>query len=172
MAKLKDLTGETFGSLSVVSRATNTNCGQARWLCSCTCGDTRVVRGNELRTGKVTDCGHVGRAKLMERNYKHGHAPRGKFSPTYETWRGMIERCTNPRNKFYHNYGGSGIIVCERWLDFQNFLEDMGERPEGLTIERNDTLGIYEPSNCTWVTRSEQAKNRKWQWNDPRATKT
>jgi hypothetical protein len=81
--------------------------------------------------------------------------------PLYETWVTMRKRCFNPNCKGYSNYGGRGITVCDRWNDFTLFVEDMGERPEGYTLEREDTDGNYEPSNCVWATRSQQCLNRR-----------
>ena len=96
----------------------------------------------------------------MARPIKHGHTSGGKTSRTYFAWASMKKRCRGKNDKYYHRYGGRGISVCERWLEFSNFLQDMGEVPEGLSLDRYpDNDGNYEPGNCRWATQKEQVRN-------------
>lgn len=162
MSSLIDLRGQVFGLLAVVERGTNTKQGQAQWLCACDCGNTCFVRGCQLTKGRTKSCGCLITTSIVERSWKHGHAPLyGKPSPTYYSWAGMVTRCTNPKNKRWDRYGGRGIKVCERWMTFANFLADMGEKPVGKSLDRYpDQNGNYELGNCRWATAEEQARNR------------
>lgn len=104
-------------------------------------------------------------AEMIERqrvtHIRHGHASYGKPSRTYKSWRSMLDRCTNPNKDNFAQYGGRGIKVCADWMFFENFLADMGERPEGMTLDRIDSDGHYEPANCRWATLSVQQRNKR-----------
>ena len=151
-----DLTGKRFGRLFVLSYSHTVKPGYAYWLCRCDCGTLRSVVACNLSRGITKSCGCLRASPLS-----HGHTSGGRHTPTYRSWYAMIQRCTNPRNHKYRDYGGRGISVCKRWRSFENFLADMGERPAGLTLDRRDNDGSYEPGNCRWATSHEQARNKR-----------
>ncbi len=167
-----DLKGQKFGRLTVI-RPTNERCfGRVVWLCRCDCGAiVKIDRGN-LMNGSSRSCGCLKRAPLKERRKASDYHVNGERSGTYICWGSMRQRCNNPKNPNYKDYGGRGIVVCERWNDYKNFLKDMGKRPEGLTLERIENDGNYEPENCKWVSMIEQGRNRRNVKLDPSKTKT
>ena len=151
--RLNDLTGQTFGKLTIISRATS-GAGGARWHCICSCGKTSTPSSLNLKAGRSRSCGCE----------SHKRKTHGKTrTAEHRVWSDMKNRCTNPKNRAWKHYGGRGIRVCKRWLNsFENFLSDMGERPDGLTLDRYpDNDGNYEPSNCRWATWKQQRKNRR-----------
>lgn len=131
------------------------------WICRCVCGVVVRVRASRVRSGTTTSCGCYAAECTAQRNAKHGHNARGKRSPTYATWAAMHARCYKPTAAAYPWYGARGITVCERWKSFEMFLEDMGNRPDGMTLDRVDVDGSYEPSNCRWATQLEQARTSR-----------
>lgn len=163
-----DLTGLVFGRLTVLQRQPNSAHGHARWECKCECGVVTIKTGSSLTNGNTRSCGCL-KAETAVANLptpeecranstKHGWAK----TQTWSTWRAMLSRCYCKTDTGFPSYGGKGINVCERWREsFENFLHDMGPRPDGLTIERKDWKKSYTPDNCKWATVKEQARNRR-----------
>lgn len=166
--KALDITNERFGKLTAYGWGIVM--GQRRWLCGCDCGGYCIAKAGELRAGMYRSCGCEKRAVLGRSTTKHG----GAGTKIHGIWKAMKQRCENPKNPRWHSYGGRGIAVCERWQKFENFLADMGERPEGKTLDRRDNDKGYSPDNCRWATREEQNSNlssNRWiEWNGIRDT--
>jgi len=159
MGRKVNLVGLRFGDLYVVAPAgTAEPRGQRLWACHCVCGNVVTLTTNRLNRGNDVSCGCFRR----QGGRRHGHTNGEEKTGTYQSWTAMKARCLNPNDENYKYYGGRGITVCRRWLDFENFLADMGLRPSGkMSIERNDVNGNYEPGNCCWIPHADQSKNRR-----------
>lgn len=155
--------GNRHGRWVVLARAENTKSGKAQWLCLCDCGKTGVVTGVDLRDNHSQSCGCLKDETTVARSTKHNGARRKFRQPEYTVWAGIVDRCENPKNVSYPNYGGRGIKVHPAWrYSFETFYAEMGDRPsDKRDIDRIDNEGDYAPGNCRWVTHKENCANRR-----------
>lgn len=162
-----DLTGVIFGRWTVIDESSFRGVDECvRWNCICECGKVGVIRGTELRKGLSTSCG-CRKAEVARNQTKHGASRVGNRTSEYNTWLSMKSRCYDINHESYQDYGGRGVIVCEQWKDsFEVFLADMGLKPSSRhSIDRINVNGNYDPSNCRWATKKQQADNtRRNRW--------
>ena len=158
MSRHIDLTGMRFGRLVALKKVGNHKTTKAAmWRCKCDCGKEKIINSQCLRKGKTLSCGCLYAERTFENSKTHGmHKTR-----TYRIWAGMLERCRNPNRKEWKDYRGRGIRVCKRWQKFENFLEDMGIRPEECEIDRIENDSDYFMINCRWVTKIKNIRNSR-----------
>lgn len=154
--RVVDLNNQIFGRLTVIEYSPE----KSKWLCLCKCGKYKWILPATLKKGNAQSCGCLQKERAAQAQFKHGMHD----SKIYNTWTHVKDRCLNPNNKYYSYYGGRGITICERWLDFDNFHADLGdptEDKERISLDRIDNNGNYEPGNCRWVNQKVQNNNKR-----------
>lgn len=160
MSKFKDLTGQKFGRLTVIKKSGKTKWGNIKWFCVCDCGNCCTIPGGALNKGNTKSCGCLS----IEIATKHGYARDNAHHPLYYVWRNMKNRCMNPKNKDFKQYGLRGISVCQEWVDdpkeFINWCLNNGWK-NGLELNRVDNNSGYYPVNCNFVTHTQNCRNTR-----------
>jgi hypothetical protein len=164
MYKYNDLTGKKYGRLTVVGQYGRSKDRHILWKCVCDCGHEAIVAGRDLTSGHSKSCGCLQKETTHTIRYKHGD----RDARLYSVWKSMKKRCENKRCKSYHWYGAKGVSVCTEWMEYKTFKEwALANGYDSLapfgecTIDRIDPYGNYEPSNCRWISMSEQSKNKR-----------
>lgn len=153
MTRRSDHTGKRFGRLTALEYEP----ASKAWRCRCDCGQVKLVAPPQLVRGRTKSCGCFRAEVLATSAVTHGLSG----TPAWHSWRDMMKRCYGTRSEHYADYGGRGINVCEQWHSFEGFFASMGERAEGMSIERDDVNGNYQPSNCRWLPKSAQPDNTR-----------
>lgn len=160
MGKFIDLKNKKIGKWMVIERIYVKD-KKTWWRCICDCKNEKIVNASHLLGGKSTKCKNChGKQAVKKRPLKHGHCS-NNISKEYRIWSGMKTRCLNEKHDHYYLYGGRGIKISKRWLEFKNFFEDMGKCPENMTLERKNVNGNYSKKNCKWAYKNEQSRNRR-----------
>lgn len=154
---IRDISNIKFGLTTAIEPTGDKKWGVSLWRCACQCGREHIAAVNSLKSGLVKSCGCL--KGIVARGKESAHGLRG--TPAYKSWDSMIQRCLNKNSTSYKRYGEAGISVCDKWRDFPKFLEDMGERPPGTSLDRIDPFGNYEAGNCRWATPTMQSRNKK-----------
>jgi hypothetical protein len=153
-----EMTNRRFGRWVVLREIGRNERKDVLWFCRCDCGSEKVVLGGSLRKGASKSCGCITKERLTKHGDRNPHAT----TKAYRAWHSMIQRCRNPNGRDWKDYGGRGITVCPAWqASYVNFKKDMGEPQLGRSLDRIDTNGDYEPSNCRWSTAEQQQNNRR-----------
>lgn len=160
--KIEVKSGDKYGRLTIISEVephvSISGEVKRKFECICDCGIKKNIVLQDLRKGSVSSCGCYVKERLIKLNTTHGFSK----NLLYPTWKEMIQRCYNTSHKQYNDWGGRGIKVCDRWLNSpENFIQDMGNRPKGTSLDRINNDGNYEPNNCRWATSKEQSNNRR-----------
>lgn len=156
-----DRTGQRFGRLTVIKEAGRDKHRNVIWKCRCDCGNESYVTTADLKKTKSCGCWNID--AIIQRNTRHGASKRGSITKLYKVWAAVKQRCTNPKNKAYKNYGGRGIKLCDEWLEYESFEKWAFENgyAEGLQLDRIDNNGSYSPDNCRFVSTLENSHNKR-----------